>query len=235
MKKNTLHIDGEYLKKANISMKNLKQNLKKILGESNYPTHLIYYSAGKPNKKISTGLSNLNIPNLSINTDGYIATLSDGKRIQKGVDSIIILNVFNDESDEVILLSGDGDMFPVAEAYYKKHNKKIINLSFKNNTSERLIQFSNHFYLNSNEKKDKLTNSFENIIYKAWITETKGNLNKYLSASKLGQLGYKNSLFKLTKIKKKFLSLANKKYIEIKKSDNINNPDTFIRFTKLIG
>jgi len=235
MEKYTLHIDGEYLKKAMAETENLKKSLKRILGEAGYPTHLVYYGANKVSKCVVNRLGELDIPNLEVNTDGYIATLSNGKRVQKGVDSTIVVNVLRDQSEGIYLLSGDGDMFPIAKAYSKDKKKKLITLSFKDSTSEELKRYSNHFYLDL-EKEETLKEisleEIEKIVYRAWSRETKGDHTKYLTSGRLGQLGSQDSTFKVKGINKIFSKLAEKDYIEVKAANNIKNPDTLIRFTK---
>lgn len=237
MEKYTLHIDGEYLKKVMPETEDLKKSLKRILGEAGYPTHLVYYGANKVSKCTVTRLGELGIPNLKLNTDGYIATLSNGKRVQKGVDSTIVVNVLRDQSEGIYLLSGDGDMFPVAKAYSEDKKKKLITLSFKDSTSEELKRYSNHFYLDFEEEetlKELSLEKIEKIVYRAWFKESRGDYTKYLTASRLGQLGSEDSTFKVTGIKKSFFRLAKKDYIEVKAAKNIKNPDTLIRFTKTI-
>lgn len=237
MEKYTLHIDGEYLRKTIVEMDDLKKSLKKILGEVGYPTHLIYYGANKVSKYIISRLGELDIPNLKINTDGYIAILSDGRKVQKGVDSTIVVNVLRDDSEGVYLLSGDGDMFPIAKAYSEDKKKRLVTLSFKESTAEELKKYSNHFYLDLEEGKASMELSLEKIekiIYRAWIKESKGDRTKYLTSTRLGQLGSEDPTFKLSGIKKIFLRLAEKDYIEVKKSNESKNPDTFIRFINTI-
>jgi len=192
MEKRTLHIDGEYLRKATVEMDDLKKSLKKILGEVGYPTHVIYYGANKVSKCIVNRLGELDIPNLKVNTDGYIAILSNGKRVQKGVDSTIVVNVLRDDSEGIYLLSGDGDMFPIAKTYIEDKRKRLVTLSFKSSTAEELKKYSNHFYLDLEEEKTSVELSLEKIekiIYRAWSKETKGDHSKYLTSSRLGQLG----------------------------------------------
>lgn len=234
--KRVLHVDGEYLRKANMEFEFLKDSLQKILGEVGYPTHLIYYGANKVSDRIEAKLWMLNIPNILINTEGYISTLSDGRRVQKGVDTTIVLNVLRDKSEMVYLLSGDGDMFPLAKAYSEERNQKLVTLSFKNSTSEELIRYSRNFCLDrlydsvEDNSSNKTIDDIEKIVFSAWYMESKGDNSKFLTASRLGQLGSANSKFKLNGIKKKFEKLSKKDYIEIRKSENPKNPDTLIRF-----
>lgn len=238
--KRVLHVDGEYLKKANVEFDLLKDSLQRILGEVGYPTHLIYYGAHKVSELINSKLHELDIPNISINTDGYISLLSDGRRVQKGVDTTIVLNILRDKSEMIYLLSGDGDMFPLAKAYIEERNQRLITLSFKNSTSDELIKYSRNFLLDKFNDSDNFnkniynqnTESIEKIVYSAWLMESKEDSSKFLTASRLGQLGSYNQKFKLSNIKKKFEELSKKNYIEIKKSENTNNPDTLIRFIK---
>lgn len=237
--KNTIHVDGEYLNKSDISAEELKKSLEKILGKLNYPTTLFYYDATSPSSKISNYLKKLDIPNLKINTDGHISTSSEGKKIQKGVDISIALNIIEDESNSVSLISGDGDFAPLIKKYSEKYNKDMVVLSFEESTSEKLIKLPSHFYLDSNlenrEKNLVLENKEEKIIYKAWFKVTNGNPNEYLSASELGQLSRKHLEYRIkNKIKPIFLELGKKDYIDVKKSSNLRNPDTFISFKKRI-
>ena len=75
--KKVLHIDGEYLEKANFETGLLKKSLKRILGEVGYPTHLIYYGTCIVSTNTIAKLGELGISNIEINTEGYITTLSE--------------------------------------------------------------------------------------------------------------------------------------------------------------
>lgn len=156
-----LFIDGEYLRKS-IPLEDLKNLIISAFGIINYPEKIIYYSASLDNQQRKI-LSQ--IKNMEINDKGYIANYKDGKKVQKAVDGYIIVDIVeyskNKDIKDINVIAGDGDLL-VAFERSSSNNKKIKLIARKESVAEKLVEYSEVFYI-----EDMINKSLKNVEEKA--------------------------------------------------------------------